>query len=85
MYGSKYVWIVMQGLSDTWYEDANDIECNSTQLLIASNGYFRATRSNLRNDTVRTIFNKVNDFSFLIRQDNTIQERYTHSHHGNTS
>ena len=85
MYGSKYVWMVMQGLSDTWYEDANDIECNSTQLLIASNGYFRATRSNLRNDTVRTIFNKVNDFSFLIRQDNTIQERYTHSHHGNTS
>ena len=73
MYGSKYVWMVMQGLSDTWYEDANDIECNSTQLLIASNGYFRTTRSNLRNDTVRTIFNKVNNFFFSL--DNTKQDK----------
>uniref|UniRef100_A0A7M5URL4 Gamma-aminobutyric acid type B receptor subunit 2 n=1 Tax=Clytia hemisphaerica TaxID=252671 RepID=A0A7M5URL4_9CNID len=61
MYGSKYVWMIMQGLSDTWFEDANDIDCNSTQLLIASEGYFRATRSNLRQDNVKTLFGKTGE------------------------
>ena len=65
MYGSKYVWMIMQGLSNSWHENANDIECNSTQLLTASGGYFRTTRSNLRNDTVPTIFNKVTRLSYV--------------------
>ena len=49
----------MQGLSDTWYEDAGDVDCNSTELMMASDGHFRATRSNLRSDSVPTILNLV--------------------------
>lgn len=59
MYGSKYVWVIMQGLPDNWYINGDDIPCNSTELLIASEGFFTATRSDIRTDEKHTIFSKV--------------------------
>ena len=63
MYGSKYQWIVANGMSNSWYKDNPRIletyNCTEEQYLQVGDGYITVSRSPLRRDGIRTIANKV--------------------------